>query len=235
MCGPRADDKAGTMSINPLHGARVQLRLSLHDIACSTRVSPSVIQARDKGHFGQLPAGIYARSYVRAFAAAVGLDADETLATLSDQLPRPVELVPELIDQVRPAQQRPGSAHLVRDATVDVTLLVLLSVILVSVVAGYCNLPVRALVRLAPGPMVGLCLPVWILYEMLLGRVCAQRILWSGNSFLMPSSIGILSFCGESPRPVISRFSSSFSSESFVAAAGSLIRLTRSPGSSFKS
>jgi hypothetical protein len=193
------------------------------------------VKALDSGRFDQLPAGIYARSYVRAFALAVGLDADETLTVLADQLPRPVELVPELLDQVRPPRRRAASIGIVRDAALDVTLLSAVSLLLMTVVAGYCGLPVRGLVRLAPGPMVGLCAPVWIVYEMLLGRLCAQRIFASGNSFLIPASIGILSFCGVSPRPVIRRFSSSLSAASFAAAAGSLIRLTRSPGSFFRS
>jgi Helix-turn-helix domain len=224
------------MSTNPLHGARVQQGVSLQDIARSTRLSPRIVKALDGGRFEQLPAGVYARSYVRAFAAAVGLDPDATLTALSDQLPRPVELVAEVLDRVRaPAPAVAVPAGLVLDAAVDLALLFGLTLLLTSVVAEYCGLPVRALVRLAPGPMIGLCAPVWVVYEMLLGRLCGQRILWSGNSFLMPSSIGILSVCGVSPRPAIRRFSSSLSSASFAAAVGSLIRLTRSSGSFFRS
>lgn len=161
------------MSTNPLHGARVQHGLSLHDIAGSTRLSPRVVKALDSGRFDQLPAGIYARSYVRAFAAAVGLDADEALTTISDQLPRPVELVAEVLEQVRPPQARAARTGLASDVAVDVTFLAALTVLLVSCVAAYCGLPVRMLVRLAPGPLIGLCAPVWAVYEILLGRVCA--------------------------------------------------------------
>jgi hypothetical protein len=222
------------MSTNPLHGARVLRGVSLRDIACSTRLSPRIVAALDSGRFDALPAGIYARSYVRAFARAVGLDADAALTTLSDQLPQPVELAAALLDQVRP--RRPvAPAGIVRDAAVDASLLVVVTVLLLTVVAEYCGLRVRALVRLAPGPMVVLCVPVWVAYEMFLGRLCAQRIFWSGSSVLIPSSIGILSFWAVSPRPLIRRFSSSFSSASVAAAAGSLMRLTRSPGSFFRS
>ena len=222
------------MSTNPLHGARVLRGVSLHAIACSTRLSPRIVAALDSGRFDALPAGLYARSYVRAFARAVGLDAEAVLATVSDQLPQPVELAAALLDQVPPRRRVPAPG-IVRDAAVDVSLLFGLSLLLVTVVAEYCGLPVRALVRLAPGPMVGLCAPVWVVYEMLLGRLCAHRIFWSGSSFLIPSSIGILSFWAVSPRPAIRRFSSVFSSASFAAAAGSLMRLTRSPKSLFRS
>ena len=161
------------MSTNPLHGARVQLGLSLHDIARSTRLSPRVIQALDSGRFEQLPAGLYARSYVRAFAATVRLDADETLAMLSDQLPRPVELVPEVLDQVRPPRQRAPRTAMALDMAADMAFLCAVTILLVSVVAAYCGLAVGALVRIAPGPLIGLCAPVWALYEILLGRMCA--------------------------------------------------------------
>jgi len=224
------------MSTNPLHGARVQRGVSLHDIARSTRLSPRIVTALDSGRFEQLPAGIYARSYVRAFARAVELDAEHVLAMLADRLPAAVDLSREVIDRLRPRERTTSAATaIVRDAMMDAAFLVGVSALLVALVSGYCGLPSRTLLRLAPGPMVGLCAPVWVLYELLLGRIYAQRIFWSGNSVLIPWSIGILSACGVNPRPFIRRVSSPFSSVSFAAAAGSLMRLARSPGSFFRS
>jgi Helix-turn-helix domain len=229
-------DKQGTMPINPLHDARVRRGISLHTIASTTRLSPWIVEALDTDRLSDIPAGLYARAYVRAFAKAVDLDPDATLAMLGDRLPSPVELSPEFIEQVRSSPQpSAGAVTIVRDAAIDIALLVGVSVLLVVLVSEYCGLPFKALVRLAPGPMVGLCAPVWVLYEILLGRVWAYRIFWSGNSFLIPSSMGILSVCGVRPRPAISRFSSSFNSASFRAAAGSLMRFTRSPGSFLRS
>ena len=129
------------MSINPLHGARVQHGLSLHEIASSTRLSPRIVNALDSGRFEQLPAGIYARSYVRAFAVAVGLNPDDALTDLSEQLPRPVELVPALLDQARPPRPRVVPGGIVRAAAVDLALLFALSLLLLSVVAGYAACP----------------------------------------------------------------------------------------------
>src|SRR6476659_3379402 len=100
MSRPRGDDKAGRMAENPLHDARVQRGISLASIASTTRLSPFVVAALDSGRFSALPAGLYARSYVRAFAGAVGLDADSTLATLAECLPAAVELSPEVLEQV---------------------------------------------------------------------------------------------------------------------------------------
>jgi hypothetical protein len=224
------------MSTNPLHDARVAHGISLQAIASATRLSPRIISALDDGRFTDIPAGIYARAYVRAFAKAVDLDADATLATLGDRLPVPVELSPVILEQVRPRTVTPaGAVRIVQDAAVDIAFLFSTSALLIGVVSEYCGVPSRALLRFAPGPIVGLCAPVWVLYELLLGRLCAQRIFWSGSSFLIPWSIGMLSVCGVRPRPFINRFSSCFNSASFAAAAGSLIRLTRSPGSFFRS
>ncbi len=234
MPRPRGDDKAGRMADNPLHDARVQRGISLASIASTTRLSPLVVSALDSGRFSALPAGIYARSYVRAFAGAVGLDADTVLASLADSLPAAVELSPEILEQVRP-DKTSGAARLVCDVVIDVAFLFSLSVLIVGVVSEYCGLPSRALLRLAPGPMVGLCAPVWVTYEVLLGRLAGHRIFWSGSSFLIPWSIGIWSLWGVSPAAVIKRVSSCFSSASLAAALASLIRFTRSPGSFLRS
>jgi hypothetical protein len=220
---------------NPLHDARVQRAIPLSVIASSTRMSPRVVSALDEGRFEDLPAGLYARAYVRMFAGAVQLDPDSALASLHDRLPRPVELVPEVLNRLRPARQSVTTTGLACDLAVDVALLAGVSAMLVGVVSEYTGLPARALVRLEPGPLVGLCAPVWVLYEVLLGRLFAHRIFRSGSSFLMPASIGILSLSGVSPVAAMRRASSAFSSSSVADTFASLMRFTRSSGSFFRS
>ncbi len=225
------------MPTNPLHDARVARGISLPDIAAATRLSPRIVAALDEGRFLELPAGIYARAYVRAFARAVALDPEETLTTIGDSLPCAVELCPAVLQAVRPTTTKSASAvkMIVQDASVDLAFLFSTSALLVAVVSDYCGVSSRALLHVAPGAMVGLCAPVWVAYELLLGRLFAHRIFWSGSSFLIPWSIGIWSVCGLRPRPAIRRLSSAFNSASFGAALESLIRLTRSPGSFFRS
>jgi hypothetical protein len=53
-----------------------------------TRISPWILQRLDAGDFAALPAGIYARAYVRAYASAVGLDPDATVREFEEALPR---------------------------------------------------------------------------------------------------------------------------------------------------
>lgn len=83
---------------NPLHRARVERGIDLAEVARRTCLSPQVVQKIDAGRFDQLPAGVYARSYVRAFATAVDLDPEITLTGLAERLPRAEDPLPVLRD-----------------------------------------------------------------------------------------------------------------------------------------
>jgi hypothetical protein len=83
---------------NPLHRARVSRGIALADIARRTCLSPQVVQRIDAGRFDQLPAGVYARSYVRSFALAVGLDPESALASVAEHLPPPDDPLPVMRD-----------------------------------------------------------------------------------------------------------------------------------------
>jgi hypothetical protein len=76
---------------NPLRRARLAARLELRDLEVRTRISPAMLRHMDEGEFHRLPAGIYARSWVRTVALAVGLDPSETLRELEHALPRAAE------------------------------------------------------------------------------------------------------------------------------------------------
>lgn len=73
---------------NPLRRARLAARLELHDLEKRTRISPAMLRHIDEGDFHRLPAGIYARAWVRTVAEAVGLDPAETLRELEPALPK---------------------------------------------------------------------------------------------------------------------------------------------------
>ena len=88
---------------NLLHRARVVRGLAVADIAARTSLNPVTVQAIDSGRFQDLPAGIYARSYVRAFASAVGLQPEQVLRELEPSLPRVDDPLPILRDIARGA------------------------------------------------------------------------------------------------------------------------------------
>jgi hypothetical protein len=83
---------------NPLHRARVERGIALAEVARKTCLSPQVVQKIDAGRFDELPAGVYARSYVRAFATAVDLPPEPTLAAIADRLPTTEDPLPGLRD-----------------------------------------------------------------------------------------------------------------------------------------
>jgi transcriptional regulator with XRE-family HTH domain len=78
---------------NPLRRARLAAGLEIRDLEERTRISPAMLRRIDQGEFQKLPAGIYARAWVRAVAVAVGLDPVEVLRDLEDALPRAVDPV----------------------------------------------------------------------------------------------------------------------------------------------
>jgi len=79
-----------------LYHARISKHLSLQQVATRTALSPSVLRNIDEGRFELLPSGVYARSYVRTFAAEVGLDPEATLAQVEHLLPGAPDPLPAL-------------------------------------------------------------------------------------------------------------------------------------------
>ena len=222
-----------TSMSNPLHDARVQRGIPLQQVVAATGMTLRIVEALDSGRFAAIPPGIYARSFVRAFATAVGLDPDEALTSLDDCLPKAVELSPQLLQEIRPeTRERSLVPSIVGDAALDVSLLFAVSALLTGIVSGYCGVPIASLVRRAPGPMVGLCAPVWIVYEVLLGRTFGQRIFSSGSSTPIPPAAQTTSTWAEDPTRIANRLRS-FSNWVNDAAPESLMRWTRSAGSFF--
>ena len=72
---------------NPLHNARVTGGIRLSEVAARTCLSPRIVRLIDAGEIDRLPGGLYARSYVRAFADAVGLNPESALRELAERLP----------------------------------------------------------------------------------------------------------------------------------------------------
>jgi transcriptional regulator with XRE-family HTH domain len=62
-----------------LRRIRVQRGLSLEQLAESTKVSVTLWKGLERNDFSRWPKGIYARSYVRDYAAAIGVDPETTV------------------------------------------------------------------------------------------------------------------------------------------------------------
>ena len=133
----------GRTSDTSLRQARLAAGLQLSDIAQRTRISPSILRWIDNGQFHRLPAGIYARSYVRAFAQAVGLDANAVIASIEYDLPAAADVT--AASAVRPAQRSlalsPDLARMVATSA-DTVLLAIIYALVLAATAAVCRRPV---------------------------------------------------------------------------------------------
>jgi hypothetical protein len=86
---------------NCLRAARIARGLSLEKITAQTRLSPHITEKIDQGRFDELPPGLYARAYVRAFAQVVGLDPQLVLAELGPVLPDAPDPLPRIREAKR--------------------------------------------------------------------------------------------------------------------------------------
>jgi hypothetical protein len=58
---------------------RERSRIPLVDISRDTRVKLELLEGLERNDLSTWPRGLYARAYVRAYAAAIGLDGDDTV------------------------------------------------------------------------------------------------------------------------------------------------------------
>ena len=75
------------MTAAELRKTRMAQGLSLTEISRRTRIGVTHLRRIEEGDFKSLPPGFYARAFVRAYAEAIGVDADIVIGMLADQLP----------------------------------------------------------------------------------------------------------------------------------------------------
>lgn len=102
-----------------LRQERERRQISLASIAASTKISKSLLEGLERDDVSRWPSGIFRRSFVRAYAEAIGLDADETVREFGERFPDPAdpppaEVAPEprsLPDSGAPAGRSPASVR----------------------------------------------------------------------------------------------------------------------------
>ncbi|MEO6223997.1 MAG: helix-turn-helix transcriptional regulator [Vicinamibacterales bacterium] len=82
-----------------LKQARENRGMSLKQLAASTKISVSVLDALERGDFPRLPGGIFSRAFVRSYAVEVGANPDEVVAKFVSELEA---ATPEAAEAVRP-------------------------------------------------------------------------------------------------------------------------------------
>jgi transcriptional regulator with XRE-family HTH domain len=70
-----------------LRDARERRGISLREIANTTKISMSALEALERNDLARLPGGIFSRAFVRSYALEVGLDPEETIREFLAQCP----------------------------------------------------------------------------------------------------------------------------------------------------
>ena len=76
-----------------LRQQREKQELTLDTIADQTKIKASLLEALERDDISHWPPGIYRRAYLRAYANAIGLDADTVIREFLTVYPDPVEVV----------------------------------------------------------------------------------------------------------------------------------------------
>ena len=66
---------------------REQRGVSLRQIAQTTKLSVSALEALERNDISRLPGGIFSRAFVRSYAAEIGADPEETVRDFLSQFP----------------------------------------------------------------------------------------------------------------------------------------------------
>jgi hypothetical protein len=82
---PVADESFGCR----LRHERERRKIALAPIAENTKISLSLLEDLERNDVSRWPSGIFRRSFIRSYAAAIGLDADVTMREFVERFPDP--------------------------------------------------------------------------------------------------------------------------------------------------
>lgn len=184
---------------NLLKHSRLIRGLTIDQVSRHTRIPPAYVRMIDEGRFADLPHGLYGRSYVRAFASAVGVDAEEALARYAAQLvdvPDPLPALREISRERTPPTLAAAIADRVREwygtrdsaepiklpgtvyfsAGLDALFLFAVNAFVVAVAAHACHVSVDVLLRQAGAAMAVVCAFTSTMYFVLLAGIGGQTL-----------------------------------------------------------
>ncbi len=80
-----------------MFGARLRMererrRITLASIAANTKIDLHLLEGLERGQVARWPSGIFRRSFIRAYAQAVGLDPDEIAREFLARFPDPADV-----------------------------------------------------------------------------------------------------------------------------------------------
>jgi transcriptional regulator with XRE-family HTH domain len=74
-----------------LRSERERRRIALEAIAENTKIGIGLLKGLERNDLSRWPSGIFRRSFIKSYAAAIGLDADETVREFLEHFPDPPE------------------------------------------------------------------------------------------------------------------------------------------------
>lgn len=85
-----------------LRAERERRRITLESIAANTKISVSLLKGLERDDVSRWPGGIFRRSFVRAYAQAIGLDPDDTVREFLERHPDSEEQAAPRTDAAAP-------------------------------------------------------------------------------------------------------------------------------------
>ena len=90
-----SDDSMPALSLCArLRNERERRQILLSSISANTKISAGLFEALERGDVSRWPSGIFRRSFIRAYAQAIGLDPDAIAREFLEQFPDPLEPPP---------------------------------------------------------------------------------------------------------------------------------------------
>jgi cytoskeletal protein RodZ len=77
-----------------LRNERERRQILLSSISANTKISAGLFEALERGDVSRWPSGIFRRSFIRAYAGAIGLDPDAIAREFLEQFPDPLDPPP---------------------------------------------------------------------------------------------------------------------------------------------
>ena len=66
---------------------REERRLSIEEVSSTTRIPRKALQSLEDDRFEDLPSGVFVRGFIKAYASAVDIDAEDVLARFDQEQP----------------------------------------------------------------------------------------------------------------------------------------------------
>ena len=109
--------------------AREQRGISLLQVAETTKISVSVLEALERNDISRLPGGIFSRGFVRSYAVEIGVDPEQTVRDFMAQFPPDLVIAGSphvVVNELGPGTRRLDPRALMLLGTIAVAVAVIL-------------------------------------------------------------------------------------------------------------